>query len=130
MNTQDTPRTIMCKTWVEAARQGEGLEKALRTTLIPRVIVFLLLSLPSVKSMGASGLWSGCHSEPITDSRGRGCTVGQHPWGWTAKMRLCPQRELQGRLETLGHGTRGIYFQRLLLLLLSRFSRVRLCATP
>ena len=115
MNTQDTPRTIMCKTWVEAASQGEGLEKALRMTLIPRITVSLLLSLPSVKSIRASELGSGCHSEPIADSRGQGCTVGQHPWGRTAKMRLCPQQELQGGLEILGHGTRGIYFQRLLI---------------
>ena len=84
MNTQDTPRTIMCKTWVEAASQGEGLEKALRTTLIPRITVSPLLSLPSVKSIRASELGSGCHSEPIADSRGQGCTVGQHPWGRTA----------------------------------------------
>ena len=101
--------------------RGRVWRRLKRMTLIPRITISLLLSLPSVKSIGASELWSGCHSEPIADSRGRGCTVGQCPWGWTAKMRLCPQQECRGGLETLGHGTRGINFHRLLILKFSHF---------
>ena len=95
---------------------GDGLEKAEMKAFNPQDHSSHLLFLPSVKNIRASEPRSECHSEPIAVSRGRGCTVGQHPWGQTAKMRLYPQQELQCGLETLGHGTRGIYFQRLLML--------------
>ena len=68
----------------------------------------------------------------------------QSPWGWIRLGMAGPQDECAWSLVSQGRGLRGEFrgrgrgwfllglqdFVLLLLLLLSRFSRVRLCATP